>query len=360
MTAPILSKPLGDDHAEVVLGVDTHKDVHVAAVSTAVGAMLATSSFPATAQGYSNLLEWARRYGVVGRAGVEGTGSYGAALARYLSREGVTVIEVNRPDRAMRRSRGKTDVVDAEAAARAVISGRAVGVAKIGRGPVEQLRVYKIAKDSAVKARVQATTQLRAILVNADPLLRQSLIGLSTRALIVRCAELPEASDETDAAVVPTLRTLARRIHHLADEIADLLARITSTVQATAANLLDQYGVGPDSAAILLIAAGDNPDRVTSESAFAALCGVSPVEMSSGKTRRRRLNRGGNRQANAALYRIVSTRLRVEPRTREYAARRTQDGRSKREIIRRLKRYAARELFQLIHAAIPATSPSST
>ena len=357
MTAAILSHPRCEQD-EVVLGVDTHKEIHVAAVVTALGATVATGAFPANGQGYCQLLDWAQGHGGVRRAGVEGTGSYGAALARYLSAEGIAVIEVNRPDRAARRSKGKTDVVDAEAAARAVLSGRATSAAKAGRGPIEQLRVYKIAKDSAVKARVQATNQLKAILVNADPALRQSLSGLSTKALIARCADLAEPIDRTAAAVVHTLRTLAQRIGYLAAEIRDLLERITAAIQATAPRLLDQCGVGPDSAAILLIAAGDNPDRLDNDSAFAALCGVSPVEASSGKTRRRRLNRGGNRQANAALYRVIITRLRVETRTREYAARRTSEGRTKREIIRCLKRYAARELFQLIHAATPA-SPSS-
>lgn len=337
---------------EIVLGVDTHKDLHVAAVASPVGRTLATASFPATTAGYRQLVSWARSHGTVARAGVEGTGSYGAALARHLVVEQITVIEVNRPDRAQRRRRGKSDVIDAEAAARAVISLRATATAKAGNGPVEQIRIYKVAKDSAVKARVQATNQLKSLLVTAEPAVRQSLTGLSAKALIERCAELDSQTTGGDNAVVYTLRTLACRIQHLAAEIAELLARITSMIKTCAPALLDQYGVGPDSAAVLLVAAGDNPHRLGSEAAFAALCGVSPIEMSSGKTSRRRLNRSGNREANAALFRIILTRLRVEQPTKDYVARRTAEGRTKREIIRCLKRYAARQLFRIIHAAL--------
>ncbi|MFC4613085.1 IS110 family transposase, partial [Streptomyces maoxianensis] len=351
MTAPIVSVPYSAVHDEVVLGVDTHKDVHVAAVVTVVGLVLASSSFPATAAGYGQLLGWARRYGDVRRAGVEGTGSYGAALARFLRREGVEIAEVNRPDRAMRRRRGKNDTVDAEAAAQAVVSQRATAVPKSGEGPVEEMRLYKLAKDSAVKARTQATNQLKAVMVNADPALRESLAGLGTLALITRCTQLEEADWPASAAVVYTLRTLACRIHTLAADIRNLTARIKANVEAVAPALLDQYGVGADSAAVLLIAAGDNPDRLTGEAAFAALCGVSPVERSSGRIHRHRLNRGGNRQANAALWRIVLTRLRDEPRSRSYLERRMQEGRSRRDVVRCLKRYVAREIYTIIRSA---------
>jgi transposase len=285
MSSPIIpaSPVTGPD--EVVLGVDTHKDVHVAAVTTVLGALLACSPFPATAAGYQALLAWAAGFGVVRRAGVEGTGSYGAALSRFLRGQGVMVIEVNRPDRAKRRQRGKSDTVDAEAAAQAVISHRATAVPKSGDGPVEQIRVYKIAKASAVKARRQAINQLKAILVNAEPALREELAGLGKMALVTRCASLDQ-HHPMRTAVTHTLSVLARRVRGLDAELADLLARITALVKAIAPALLDEYGVGADSAATLLVTAGDNPDRLTSEAAFAALCGVSPVEMSSGKTTR--------------------------------------------------------------------------
>ena len=345
---------------EVVLGVDTHKDEHVAAVVTALGLLAATASFPATAAGYEELHAWTRKFGLVRRAGVEGTGSYGAALARHLRACGVTVIEVNRPDRSMRRHRGKTDAVDAEAAARAVISGRATVTPKTGDGAVEMLRVFKIAKGSAIKARTQAINQLKGILVNAEPALREALSGLTTHQLVTRCTTLgAEPRAGVAGAVARTLSILATRIQNLNAEISDL-ELITEQVRKTAPELLDLFGVGQDSAATLLIAAGDNPDRLAHEAAFAALCGVSPVEMSSGKTQRRRLNRGGNRQANAALFRVVLTRLRCHPETRAYLQRRTTEGRGKREIIRCLKRYLARQIYKIIRASIAVGAPASS
>ncbi len=342
---------------EVVLGVDTHKDVHVAAVITVLGASLAHREFPATADGYRHLVAWARSFGALRRAGVECTGSYGAALARWLRRDNIAVIEVNQPDRAARRKRGKTDAVDADAAARAVLSGRATTTPKTGEGPAADMRILRLAKESAVKARTQAINQLKAVLLGVDPGLRESLSGLTNPALIAHCANFAD----TDEAAMFTLRLLARRIQQLTVEAKELTLRITQTVRAIRPQLLKIAGVGPDSAAALLIAAGDNPDRLNSEASFAALCGVSPVEQSSGKTNRRRLNRGGNRQANAALYRIVITRIRGDEPTRAYLERRTKQGMSKREIIRCLKRYVAREIYRHIQL-VTATSalPSAT
>nr|WP_229840050.1 IS110 family transposase [Streptomyces brasiliensis] len=312
---------------DVVLGVDTHKDTHVAAVTTTTGAMLDTRSFPTTQEGYRQLLSWARSFGRLQRAGAECTGSYGAALTRYLHSEGITVIEVNQPDKATRRRRGKTD---AAAAAQAVLSGRATATAKTSDGPVEAIRMFKMAKGSAIKSRSQAINQLKAVLVSADPALRESLTGLSNPELIRRCSEL-EAVDGIGpaAAARHTLRLLARRIQHLTEEINDLTARITTAIAARAPRLLEHYGVGPDTAAALLIAVGDNPQRMGSEASFAALCGVSPVEASSGKTQRRRLNRGGDRQANSALYTIVLARLRWDTRTRDYVERRISEGKTR-------------------------------
>ncbi|MFE1559075.1 IS110 family transposase [Streptomyces sp. NPDC058734] len=341
---------------DVILGVDTHKDVHVAAVITVLGVLLAHQEFPVSAAGYRQLLAWASSFGTLRRAGVECTGSYGAALTRFLSRENVQVIEVNQPDRATRRKRGKTDAVDAEAAARAVLSGRADVTPKTGEGPASDMRVLRLAKESAVKARTQAKNQLKAVLLGIDPALREELSKLSNAALIGRCADLPDTGD----AAVFTLRLLARRIQQLTAEAKELTRRVTQAVRRCHSQLLDIIGVGPDSAAALLIAVGDNPERLASEASFAALCGVSPVEQSSGKTQRRRLNRGGNRQANAALYRIVVTRLRRDARTRLYLERRTKQGMSKREIIRCLKRYVAREIYRHIQSAsVLAASPAA-
>ncbi|MEU4565018.1 IS110 family transposase [Actinoplanes sp. NPDC023936] len=356
MTSTIMPQSLrpGD---EVVLGIDTHRDQHVAAVTDGLGTVLSTRSFAAASAGYQQLLSWTRQHGTVHRAGVEGSGSYGAGISQTLQAAGVTVYDVNRPDRATRRRTGKNDTIDAIAAAHAVITGRATAIAKTGDGTVEQLRHYKIAKDSATKARTQAINQLKAVLVTAGPALRESLTGVGTLALITRCAQL----DDTTSAAGYTLRLLARRIKHLDSEIKELTARITTQITATAPDLLAEHGVGPDSAATLLITCGDNPDRITSEAAFAALCGVSPVEMSSGRKQRHRLNRGGDRQANAALYRIILTRLRSHEQTRAYQQKRTTKGHTNRDTIRRLKRYLARHLFTIIKKAFPqATAPLNT
>jgi transposase len=343
---------------EVILGVDTHNDVHVAAVITVLGVLLGTQAFPTTAAGYVALLGWARSHGTLRRAGVEGTSSHGTALTRHLRRERVYVIEINRPDRAARRRRGKTDALDAENAARAVLSGRATAEAKAGDGPAEAMRMFKIAKDSANKARTQAINQLRAVLVRAEPELRESLTGLGPVALFRACADLQDAhAPAAPAAAVVVLRGLARRILRLTDEIKTLNKQLTSALSRCAPKLLERYGVGPDTAAALLITAGDNPERLTSAAAFAALCGVNPVEASSGKTTRHRLNRGGDRRGNSALYTIVLTRLGRDQRTRHYANRRIQEGKSTKEIIRCLKRYVAREVFPII---IDALRPAGT
>ncbi|MFF1569688.1 IS110 family transposase [Streptomyces sp. NPDC058293] len=338
---------------DVILGVDTHKDVHVAALITTLGASLAQQEFPTTASGYRQLISWARSFGVLHRAGVECTGSYGSALTRALKAEGIHVFEINQPDRATRRKRGKTDAIDADAAARGVLSGRATTTPKSADGPAADMRVLRLAKESAVKARTQALNQLKAVLLDVDPDLRDLLTGLSNAALIATCAALVDERGEA----VFTMRLLALRIQNLSAEVKELTRRTTKAVRSCRPQLLDLVGVGPDCAAVLLIAAGDNPDRLADEASFAALCGVSPVEQSSGKNQRRRLNRGGNRQANAALYRIVMTRIRWDERTQTYLQRRTAEGMSKRAIIRCLKRYVAREFYRHIRPSVPLNCP---
>jgi transposase len=351
------------DHQDeqVILGVDTHADFHVAAVITVLGVLLGTRSFPTTAAGYKRLLDWARSHGQLCRAGVEGTSSHGTALNRHLARQGVQVIEVNRPDRASRRRRGKTDAVDAENAARAVLAGQATAQAKSGDGAVEMLRMFKVAKDSAVKARTQAINQLRAVLARAEPALREDLAGLGLATLVRRCTDLPDPRvHDIGSAATHVLRTLARRIQALEQEIRAHQQHLTAIIGDCAPDLLERPGIGPDTAAALLITAGDNPDRLASEAAFAALCGVNPIEASSGKTTRHRLNRGGDRRGNSALYTIVLTRLGRDQRTRDYAERRTSEGKTKKEIIRCLKRYVAREIFPIITAALPpGTTPAT-
>jgi transposase len=345
---------------EVILGVDTHKDLHVAAVISMLGGLLGTASFPTTAAGYRQLLSWAHGFGTPRRAGVECTGSYGAALSRYLLAAGLEVVEVNQSDKASHRRRGKTDAIDAEAAARAVLSGRATARAKTSNGPVEMIRMFKLARASAIKSRTQAINQLKAVLVCADPTLRDSLAGLSNPKLIRRCAALStDAPSDIATAAVYTLQLLACRILELTDQINDLKLRITETLTAHAPELLDRNGVGPDTAAALLIAAGDNPERLHSEASFAALCGVSPIEASSGKTQRHRLNRGGDRQANSALHTIVVSRLRWDPRTSDYVQRRITEGKTTREAIRCLKRYIAREIYPLLTPRPRPPAPAS-
>jgi transposase len=332
---------------------------HAAAVINPLGVLLSSEMFPATAAGYRALLAWVSKFGTVRRAGVECTGSYGAALARHLRAAGVEVIEVNQPDKATRHRRGKTDTLDAESAARAVLSGRASSSAKASDGPVEMLRMFTLAKASALKARTQTIHQLKAVLVAADPALREALSGLSNTILIRRCTplELDTPRDTTSAAAY-TLRLLARRILALTSEIRDLEQQITATVTHHTPTLLTRRGIGPDNAAALLIAAGDNPDRLRSEASFATLCGLSPLEASSGRTSPRRLNRGGDRQAGAALYRIALSRLRWDARTRDYLPRRITEGKTHREAIRCLKRYIAREIYQILTTP-PEPQPSA-
>jgi transposase len=351
---------IGTGEETVILGVDTHKDTQVAAVVGVDGRSLGSRSFPATAMGYQDLVAWARGLGRLQRAGVEGTSSYGTALTRHLRAAGVQVIEVNQPDKADRRRRGKNDVIDAEAAARAVLSGRAAAIAKAGDGPVEMVRMFKMAKDSATKSRAQAINQLKAVLVRTDPALRESLTGLSNPRLINQCADLDSAAPTTpSAAAAYTRRLLARRILHLTEEITNLNNQITTAITTVHPGLLNCYGVGPDTAAALLIAAGDNPDRLHTEASFATLCGASPIETSSGKTQRHRLNRGGDRRANSALYTIVIARLRWNTSTQNYIARRQTEGKTRREAIRCLKRYVAREIYHIITNPTQAKPPTA-
>jgi transposase len=291
---------------------------------------------------------------------VEGTGCYGAGLARYLRKAGQVVLEVNRPDRAARRRRGKSDPVDAEAAARAVQAGEVTIVPKAADGQVEMLRSLRVARTTAMRARTQAVNALRSLLVTAPAELREQLRGLSAVRLVRVAATLdPGRLTSPTAAAMLALRTLARRYQALDAEITALDSELDQLTATAAPRLLALFGVGPDVASALLIAAGDNPGRLGSEAAFSMLCGSSPIQASSGKTTRHRLNRGGDRQANAALYRIVIVRLRWHQPTKDYTARRTAEGKSKKEIIRCLKRYVAREVFAVLremNQADPATA----
>ncbi|HEY1741264.1 MAG TPA: IS110 family transposase [Acidimicrobiia bacterium] len=335
-------------------GVDTHLDLHVAAAIDQVGGVLGVRSFPVTVAGYHDLSSWLSAFGPVERVGVEGTGAYGAGLARHLAASGITVIEVDRPNRQERRRNGKSDELDAVEAARAVLSGRARGHAKGGDGNVEALRALLVAKRSARSIRIRTAGQLRHLVVTAPDDLRERLSGLTTTSLISEAAALrPRVNgDVVRHATKTALVTLARRVQAINAEIVVLDRQLDTLVRATAPQLLEVYGVGVDTAAILLVAAGDNTHRLRSEAAWAHLCGAAPIPAGSGKTnKRRRLNPGGNRQANHALWRIVLTRLgQRESRTVAYMQRRLAEGKTKPEIIRSLKRYVAREIYQQLLA----------
>jgi transposase len=301
---------------------------------------------------------WAQRLGQVEGWGIEGTGSFGAGLTRFLHRHGQVVVEVNRPDRQARRRRGKSDPLDAEAAARAA-QGHQGSVPKAGNGQVEMIRSLRVARATAMKARTQAINALKALVVTAPEELREQLRGLSAVRLVQTAAALELGPVTTPVAAARLgLRTLGRRYQALSAELTALDAELDQLTRsdflyevgsgAVVPKLAALFGVGSDSAGALLVAAGDNPNRLRSNAAFSMLCGASPVEASSGKTRRHRLNRGGDRQANAALHRIVVARLRHDQQTKDYLARRIRQGKSKKEAIRCLKRYVAREVFAVL------------
>lgn len=358
-----LAKPFGQgrstgmntkDHAApgaVVGGVDTHKDLHVAAIVDHQDRVLGTRSFASTRQGYRQMLAWMRSYGELQRVGVESTGSYGAGLLRFMQQAGVTVLEVTAPDRQDRRRRGKNDDLDAQNAAHAAFSGQRTVTPRSRDGMIEALRVLVACRKTAVTARRVALQMIHNTIVAAPDGLRDQLRTM-TRMQLVRtlAAWRPDltAYREVEAAYRISLKSLGRRYLELHDEIADLDAMIAAIVEELAPTLIARNSIGYVGAAQLLLTAGGNPERMRSEASFAALCGVSPVPASSGKTIRHRLNRGGDRAANSALHIIAIGRLRTDQRTKEFVARRIAEGHSKLDAIRALKRYLAREVFRVI------------
>jgi transposase len=345
---------------DVYGGVDTHKDVHVAAVVDHTGRILDTGSFPTSPTGYRRLERWLASFGTVIRVGVEGTGSYGVGLTRHLIAAGVEVVEVNRPNRQLRRRRGKSDTVDAEAAARAALNGDASGTPKGNDGIVESIRAIRVVFCSTRSHRTRVSNQIRDLITTAPEPLRQQLEPLTTAQRVQRCARFrPGALTEPIEATKHALRTLARQHQTLSADLDELrrdLDQLTTTANPA---LRAAKGIGADVASILLITAGDHPDRLRSDASFAALCGASPVEASSGKIVRHRLNQGGNRQANHALWRIAMVRLSTDAETRAYAERRHADGKSRREIIRCLKRFIARDVYTLLTNPRPGIDTSS-
>jgi transposase len=346
----------------VIGGVDTHADVHVAAVVDQVGRVLGTEAFPATAAGYRAARGWMCAHGELVKVGVEGTGSYGAGLARYLAACGLEVVEVIRPNRQARRQRGKSDTADAVAAALAALSGEASGVPKSHDGAAESIRMLKVARAGAVKACTQAGNQLRDLIVTAPEQVRQQLAGLPRdRQVHVAARFRPRHLAGPAEGARAAMTSVARRHQQLTAEIAQLDTALGELVRhAAPKGFLAKQGVAIQVAGTLLATTGDNPGRVHKEASFAALCGASPVDASSGKQLRHRLNRGGDRQANSALWTIAMTRLAHDPRTKAYAARRTAEGKTKKEIIRCLKRYIAREIYKaLCRSPRPGMPPAA-
>jgi transposase len=327
-------------------GVDTHADAHVAAALDGIGGLLGVQEFPASPAGYARLLAWLGSFGTVALVGIEGTGSYGAGLARHITAAGVRVVEVDRADRQDRRRAGKSDPLDAVSAARAAQSGRARGAPKGRDGQVEAIRALMVAKRTARAQRTQTINQARALIVTGPDDIRARFTGQDPAGLVADLAALrPRPGSMVRYHTLLSLRELGRRAQYLDAQLERLDELVVPLVTARAPGLLALYGVGPDTAAVLLIAAGDHPGRLRSEAAWAHLCGTAPIPASPGKVKRHRLNPGGDRQANHGLWRIVITRMGSHPPARAYVTRRTKDGLSKKEIIRCLKRYVAREVY---------------
>lgn len=341
---------------EVVAGVDTHADTHHAAVIATTGARIADAEFPATIDGYRLLLAFLISFGRLITVGVEGTNSYGAGLARFLRTKQVHVLEVIRPSKVARR-RGKSDPIDAYAAAAAVLADPDLPIPKTSDGDAESIRALLAARRSAMRARSMAQNQIKSLLVTAPEKIRARFQHLTDTALLTQLGALRPgpATTNVDNAVLVTLRLLARRWRVLDDEITELDTSLTILTRRASPALTHATGVGPVVAAQLIVTAGDNPDRLTSEGAFAMLCGVAPIPASSGKTTRHRLNRGGDRQANSAIHRIAIVRLSSDPRSRDYLARRISEGKTKKDALRALKRAIAREIFR--HLTRPEPVP---
>ncbi len=343
-----MNNQLSSSQQAIVGGVDTHKDLHFAAVVDAYDRVLASSSFATTRHGYKSMLDWMQSFGEVKRIGIECTGTYGAGLLRYLQPFDIEILEVTSPDKTDRRKRGKDDTIDAENAAHAAFAGIRTVTPKTRDGMVESLRVLKVCRRTAIAARRIALQMIQMNIISAPEAIRESLRTM-TRMQLIRtlAAWRPDLSGYRDisTAYKIALKSLARRYLELHDEIADLDVMISVIVDELAPELITGKAIGYESAAQLLITAGDNPERLKSEASFAALCGVNPIPASSGKINRHRLNRGGDRAANSALHIIAIGRLRTDARTKAYVAKRLTQGHTKLEALRCVKRYIAREVY---------------
>jgi transposase len=343
------------DQLDYVVGVDTHLDEHVLAiVAKPSGALVAQRAVPASARGYAAALRFATDKGGGARVwAIEGTGSYGAGLARFLAGRGEVVLEISRTRRAERRLRGKDDSLDASRIARAALASETLALPRSGERR-EALRLLLVARRSAVDVRREALGQLRGVIVTAPDKLREQLRGLPIGRLLERCSRLrrSRAASADELATRLVLRSLARRIEAATIEAAELERELLGHVRALAPALLDEPGVGPIVAAQLIVA-WSHPGRLRSEAAFARLAGVAPVPASSGKTTRHRLSRGGDRQLNRALHTAVLHRRQHDTATKDYIARRIAEGKTRRDATRLLKRYLARHLYRLLERQTP-------
>jgi transposase len=335
----------------VFAGIDTHAEFHHAALIDAAGRELADRRFPATRAGFAQLVGFFHTAGTVVRVAVEGTGSYGAAVTRVLLEHGFDVAETTPGDKADRRLRGKTDAADAYTAARAALSGRARAIPKATTGEVEALRLLRTTRSLTVRQQTQVMNQIKQFLVTAPAEFRERF-PRSTNLRLVRAltATRLTGTDPVTAALLTTLRIDARRWLELRATAAELTKQLNRLTEQVAPALTAVAGVGPDTAAALLVATGQNTQRVPSDGALAHLFGIAPIPASSGRTNRHRLDRGGNRQANAAVHRVALVRLAHDPATRDYIARCMARGKTKREGIRLLKRHLVRELYPLLAA----------
>lgn len=338
----------------IVIGIDTHLDtIHLAAI-TDTGQLLSDAEFRTDPTGYWAAICWARSFGDVVSVGVEGTASYGSGVTQALQANNIHVVEVNRPDRSARRRQGKSDPLDAYSAARAVLAGHGLAIPKdLHTGALKALLV---ARRGAIKARTAAINQIKDLLITAPAELRERYRRYTTNLRLVealaRCR--PSAyEDPTAMAVLIAAKALAQRIEFLEHQADELTTEIDTLTTALNPALRAVYGVGPDTAAQLIITAGTNSHRLRSEAAFAMLAGTAPIPASSGKTNRHRLSRAGDRAANNALHHIALARWSHDTRTRDYVARQLAAGRSKKDILRLLKRAIAREMFKHLTAPCP-------
>ena len=334
----------------IIAGVDTHTGIHTLALLDMNGRVLSTNTFGADPDGYGHLIAMLGDPARCAGIGVEGTNSFGAALARRLQAAGFPVYEVLRPKRGVRRKDGKSDPIDAIAAARSVLAGDGTSLPKSSDGWVEALRHLNAERSQPVTAMTTPANSTGGLPAAAPEPIREKYRGLRTETRMNRLASCRPSGGLVAHSVLTALKGAAKAWRALKEQADPLEERMRSILDTNARPLLDIYRAGTITAATIAIVAGDNPERIRDEAAFAKLCGACPIPASSGKTNRHRLNRDGNRQGNMALHRIAIVRLGYHQPTRDYVAKKTREGKSKLEIIRCLKRHIAREAYKALIA----------